>query len=60
MCNSLAEDVLNKKRLFNGGIISLVPGICISYQGRIQDFSYVSQSFRMYNLVLRAANARGT
>jgi hypothetical protein len=29
-------------------------------QGRIQDFSYVSQSFRMYNLVLRAANARGT
>ena len=29
-------------------------------QGRIQDFPYVSQSFRMYNLVLRAANARGT
>ena len=29
-------------------------------QGRIQDFSYVSQSFRMYNIVLRAANARGT
>jgi hypothetical protein len=29
-------------------------------QGRIQDFSYVSQSFRMYNLVLRTANARGT
>jgi hypothetical protein len=25
-----------------------------SHQGRIHDFSYVSQSFRMYNLVLRA------
>jgi hypothetical protein len=29
-------------------------------QGRIQNFSYVSQSFRMHNLVLRAVNARGT
>jgi hypothetical protein len=29
-------------------------------QGLIQDFSYVSQSFPMYNLVLRAAKARGT
>jgi hypothetical protein len=34
----------------------MFPGV----QGRIQDFSYVSQSFRMYNLVLRAANTRGT
>ena len=32
----------------------------VDEQGQIQDFSYVSQSFRMYNLVLRAAKAQGT
>jgi hypothetical protein len=32
----------------------------VDEQGQIQDFSYVSQSFWMYNLVLRAAKARGT
>jgi hypothetical protein len=68
-CNSLPHLICRpcERRLTNAITFKSVitktqksPSNQRSKQGRIQDFSYVSQSFRMYNLVLRAANARGT